>query len=198
MAQNKSSIQYQNISKVGSRIIIRPYLVSDFDACMKAHQGRKSTTNVFDHEIVVHGATTHAEFQTNVEHRSNRGNLQEHFSFGVFEKQSAADYFGHVELWLLNKELRWGNIGCSIHNQYWGRGFGAEAMHLALLVAFKELNFHRIEGGTHVQNTAAAKTAENAGMVYEGIRKNFFPGRGGVDVVVYGANAIDYPLFMLS
>jgi RimJ/RimL family protein N-acetyltransferase len=88
--------------------------------------------------------------------------------------------------------LKWGNLGYHIQNQYWGKGYATEACRRALQIAFQELGFHRVEAATELKNKASIQVAKNIGMLFEGKRVKYFPDNGGIDMVVYGANAIDY------
>jgi RimJ/RimL family protein N-acetyltransferase len=61
----------------------------------------------------------------------------------------------------------WVGIGLG-EPDYWGRGFGTEAMRLALSYAFTELNLHRVNLGVFEYNPRAIRSYEKAGFVHEG------------------------------
>ena len=52
--------------------------------------------------------------------------------------------------------------------EYWGRGFGTEAMKLGVRYAFMELGAQRISLGLHEYNPRALKAYEKAGFRLEG------------------------------
>ncbi|PEF41258.1 hypothetical protein CON84_01675 [Bacillus sp. AFS094228] len=60
----------------------------------------------------------------------------------------------------------------------------------ALNIAFKDLNFHRIEAHINVDNTPSYKLAENIGMEFECLRKGFiFEFGEWTDNLVYYINS---------
>lgn len=52
--------------------------------------------------------------------------------------------------------------------EYWGRGYGTEAMRLVLQFAFQELNLHRVSLGVFAYNERAIRSYEKAGFRIEG------------------------------
>ncbi|MGE4210220.1 MAG: GNAT family N-acetyltransferase [Oligoflexales bacterium] len=182
---------YRKILKKSDRLCVRPYNLSDYTGCQDARENRLSKINKFDDEIDITQFHSREDFKKMIDAQRERGKLETHFAFGVFDVFTGF-HLGGVELFVLNKQLRWANLGYSIHNQYWGRGYATEACGLALQIAFIDLNLHRVEAATRPENKAAIQVAQKAGLVHEGIRKKFFAAQGGIDMVVFGANAIDY------
>ncbi len=70
-------------------------------------------------------------------------------------------------------EFQWGRIGYTIHNQYWRKDYGKEAVKEAFNIAFTHLDFHRIEAHINIDNTPSIRLAESVGMQFECIRKGF-------------------------
>lgn len=173
------------------RISIRPVRLSDFKAVRESRWGRLPKANPFDDEIPVAKEASREEFKKAVERYKRIGEDGHHFVFGVFSKRSGA-FLGQVDIFTINRQLRWGNLGYHIQNQYWGKGYAVEAGRLALKLAFGPLGFHRMEAAMELKNKASARVAQKLGMEYEGKREKFFPDNGGIDMYVYAANAIDY------
>lgn len=61
----------------------------------------------------------------------------------------------------------WISIGLG-EREYWGRGFGTEAMRLALRYAFQELNLHKVALNVFDYNERAVRSYEKAGFRHEG------------------------------
>lgn len=60
-------------------------------------------------------------------------------------------------------------VGIGIgERDYWGRGYGTDAMRVLLRYAFDELNLHRVSLGVFEYNTRARRAYEKAGFVVEG------------------------------
>lgn len=52
--------------------------------------------------------------------------------------------------------------------EYWGRGFGTDAMKIILRFAFTELNLHRVTLNVFEYNVRGIRSYEKAGFVHEG------------------------------
>lgn len=61
----------------------------------------------------------------------------------------------------------WVGIGLG-ERDYWGRGYGTDAMRLILQYGFIELNLHRISLASHSYNERALKSYEKVGFKVEG------------------------------
>lgn len=59
-------------------------------------------------------------------------------------------------------------IAVSIKEQ----GYGSEALHLAVKLAFEEMNAHRVWLDVRVHNEIAQKAYESAGFIYEGVLRD--------------------------
>lgn len=61
----------------------------------------------------------------------------------------------------------WLGIGIG-EAEYWGKGYGSDALRLALRYAFQELNTHRVSLGVFEYNPRAIRAYEKAGFRHEG------------------------------
>lgn len=76
---------------------------------------------------------------------------------------------GGVGLWLSSWTHAETWLGISIgERDYWGRGYGSEAVGLAVQYAFLELNLRRVSLGLHAYNERALKAYEKVGFKLEG------------------------------
>ncbi len=88
----------------------------------------------------------------------------------VFAIHTLADdkLIGQIGLWLGHPHGEgyvWILIG---DREYWGKGFGTDAMRVLLCYAFQELNLHRVALRTFGFNTRAIRSYEKVGFVHEG------------------------------
>lgn len=75
---------------------------------------------------------------------------------------------GFLGLWLeLAHSEAWIGIGIG-ERDYWGKGYGTDAMKLALQYAFMELGAQRVSLGVFEYNARAMKSYEKAGFKFEG------------------------------
>lgn len=88
-----------------------------------------------------------------------------YFSIRALEDDKLIGFF---VLWcdLIHREV-WVGIGIG-EREYWGRGFGTEAMKLAVRYAFMELGAQRVSLGLMDYNPRALKAYEKAGFQLEG------------------------------
>ena len=57
--------------------------------------------------------------------------------------------------------------------EYWGKGYGSDAMRLALRYAFTELNLHRVSLFVFAYNTRAIQSYYKTGFKLEGIQRKY-------------------------
>lgn len=76
---------------------------------------------------------------------------------------------GIVDLYVHNWLARDTFVGIGIgERDFWGRGYGTDAMKVILCYAFTELNLHRVTLGVFEYNPRAIRTYEKAGFRHEG------------------------------
>jgi RimJ/RimL family protein N-acetyltransferase len=62
--------------------------------------------------------------------------------------------------------------------QYWGKGYGSDAMRIILRYAFEILNFHRVSLTVFEYNTRAIRSYEKCGFQHEGRLREFLSREG--------------------
>ena len=189
--ENKKRIPHSKIIMHGKSLTLRAYKFSDFKNCRASHLSRLPSKNKFDVPISVSKDSSYDKYKERVTRYRSRAKNNQHYVFGLFDKKTNA-HIGHVDLLVINQQIRWGNLGYHIQNQYFGNGYATEGCILALKAAFTFLNFHRIEASMEIDNKASRKVAKGLGLDFEGRRKKFFPEDGGIDMWVYATNALDY------
>lgn len=76
---------------------------------------------------------------------------------------------GGTGLWLLRETQGDAWLGIFIgEREYWGKGFGTDAMRLIVGYGFGELNLRRITLGLHAYNERALKSYQKVGFQLEG------------------------------
>ena len=91
----------------------------------------------------------------------------ERYSFSI-RALSDDKLIGFLGLWLnlIHSEV-WVGIGIG-EREYWGKGYGTDAMKLAVQYSFLELGAQRVSLGLHAYNPRALKSYEKAGFRLEG------------------------------
>ena len=102
-----------------------------------------------------------------IEKHTENGFNAERYPFSI-RALSDDKLIGFVGLWLnLIHGEGWVGIGIG-EREYWGKGYGTEAMKLIVQYAFMELGLYRVSLGLHAYNTRALKSYEKAGFRFEG------------------------------
>lgn len=87
-----------------------------------------------------------------------------------------------------------GNLGILIgEKDYWGQGYGSEALHLLLQYAFDTLNLQRVELEVFSSNLRAQKCYQKVGFREEGRRRRALYLRGTyIDALMYSILKEEY------
>lgn len=113
--------------------------------------------------------------------------LEDGFLFAIRSLDEDA-LLGYVELdgILWSHQNGWVAIGLG-DRENWGKGYGREAMELALRFAFDELNLHRVQLTVFSYNERAINLYENMGFTREGVfREHLQRDRQRHDMYLYG------------
>ena len=95
---------------------------------------------------------------------------------------------GFVGLWDTSWSHGDAEVGIGIGDrEYWGQGYGTDAMRVILRYGFMELNLKRITLGVFAYNARAIRSYEKSGFVHEGRqRKALCRDRSRADIVYMG------------
>jgi len=91
-------------------------------------------------------------------------------AFGFSIRTLAEDkLIGGVGLWISSWTHAETWLGITIGDRdYWGKGYGTDAVRLAVQYAFVELNLRRVSLGLHAYNERALKSYQKVGFTLEG------------------------------
>jgi RimJ/RimL family protein N-acetyltransferase len=115
------------------------------------------------------------------------------FSFAI-RALEGDKLIGFVGLWTGTWASAEGWLGIGIGEpDYWGKGYGTDAMRLVLRFAFHELNLERVSLEAFAHNTRAIRSYEKSGFRLEGVQREW-EGRDGErrDVVGMGILRTDW------
>lgn len=99
------------------------------------------------------------------------------------------EYFiGMVRLWRVSERNRSAMLTIFIGDpEYWGRGYGSDALRLALREAFGPYDLHRVELHVFDFNERAIRSYQKVGFVQEGVRRQALRrGSAFYDILVMG------------
>ncbi len=102
-----------------------------------------------------------------------------HVSMFMICQRTTDKPLGYIELadfdW--HSGNAWMGIGIG-EREYWGRGFGLEAIRILLKLAFHEWNLQRVSLGVNGYNERAIRAYEKAGFKLEGSLRNYVQRNG--------------------
>ncbi|WP_369903379.1 GNAT family N-acetyltransferase [Bacillus manliponensis] len=171
------------------RLIVRPLQEHDYIAWLSGFNNRLSSQHRHDKGKIDMSDCTEEWFATLVKKHQTLAIDDAAHIFGVFLKENGA-HVGMIDFsTLIRDDFQWCRMGYTIHNQYWRKGYGKEAVKAAIHIAFHNLNFHRIEAHINTDNDASIHLAKSVGMEFEGVRKGFiFEFGEWTDHLVYYVN----------
>ncbi len=91
-----------------------------------------------------------------------------YIAFAVHHK-SDDKIIGEISLNVLPKARSRGEIGWSLHPDYWRQGYATEAARVCLAYGFEDLNLHRVTTFCDARNQASYRLMERLGMRREGL-----------------------------
>ncbi|WP_297067906.1 GNAT family N-acetyltransferase [Thermococcus sp.] len=107
-------------------------------------------------------------------------------AFAVVDKGSGG-LVGVVGLYNIDHENRHAEVGYFLAREYWGRGYGSEAVRLVIEYAFEWLNLRKVYAHVFETNPASIRVLEKNGFKLAGRwrKHQYMPGKGFVDVLMY-------------
>ena len=108
------------------------------------------------------------------------------FQWGI-ARRSDDELLGTCSLYRLDFENRRSEVGFALGQAHWGRGYGSEAVRLAVAYAFDVLRFERLEADVDPRNAASLRALERLGFTREGYLRERYHVNGEVqDSVLLG------------
>lgn len=166
-------IKYRDILAETERIIVRPVLITDFDVFVSGYKNCGPSRNRFDEGCFDTGFMTLEWYQKLLERRENEADSDFSYMLNIFLKDNCTS-IGYCDITTHQRgDFQYARIGYTIHNTYWGEGYGTEAVLALIKIGFDVLNFHRLEAHINLDNPASKKVVQKAGFLFESVRKGF-------------------------
>ena len=127
------------------------------------------------------------------EYFKNVGRSNNNVLLAIVDKKTDK-HIGNVRLGPINWIHRTSFLGIMIgEKDFWGKGYGTEALKLIMDYAFNRLNLHKISAGMNASNKPSIRAYEKAGFKVEGQRKDELYVNGEYhDVIIMGLTKEDF------
>lgn len=169
------------------RLLLRKLLASDAERIEKLagdYDVAKTTLNI-PHPYPKGSAQDFIESRHRAEEKKSIA------AFAMVEKESQL-FIGLINLNLSTPHRR-GELAYWIGKDYWGKGYGTEAVKALIAYGFRTLHLHRIYAAAFTSNPGSWKVMEKAGLTYEGTLRQHVARLGEFhDLVYYGLLKEEY------
>jgi [ribosomal protein S5]-alanine N-acetyltransferase len=81
-------------------------------------------------------------------------------------------YIGHITLAQFDRAFKFVEIAYIIDPEYWGKGYGTEALGRAVEFLQKDIKIHKIRASVFAKNLASKRVLEKLGFIQEGYLKD--------------------------
>lgn len=165
---NKLKINFNQISVSSNNLFLKP-LSKDNVSDLFALYADKEVQRYTDVDIF----KNLNEAQKYISDYIKIAEKSEFLLLGIFSR-ATKDFLGIIRLYHIDYKHRFATIGFQLAKDYWGRGQMYEGLQAFLKFAFTELEMHRIEAQTFVENERGIKVLERLKFTREGrLRQNF-------------------------
>lgn len=152
---------------------IRPLLPTDYIQWLQGFNERSESQYVHDLGKMDMSDCTEDWFKDLVTKHHRFIQKDEQYIFGLFD-QKTGKHIGMVNVAILARDkLQWADIGYFLHNQYWKKGYGREAVKGLVTLCFETLNLHRLEAHINLDNAPSINLIKDVGFSLEGTREAF-------------------------
>ena len=161
----------EDICAETKRLIIRPLTMEDYDAFVAGYRDSASPKNRFDEGNLDTSYMTRRWYEKLLERRKSEAERDWSYVLNIFRKSDGVS-LGHCDVTPHRREAyQYGRIGYTLHNPYWGMGYGTETVKALIKIGFEDLNLHRLEAHVNLDNFASKRVLHKAGMMFECVRK---------------------------
>ncbi|AZR73371.1 hypothetical protein BBF96_08235 [Anoxybacter fermentans] len=95
-----------------------------------------------------------------------------HFTSLVIENLKTGEHMGHIGFNEVSWKDRKATVGLFLGKEYWGKGYGTDALMSMCHYGFTQLNFQRIQLQVFAFNRRAIRCYEKCGFIVEVVEKN--------------------------
>ncbi len=142
-------------------LIIRPLQLADYANWKTANTTMLPSKNRWDRKNKTPAEASLKNFKKIIKSQKNLRDQDKFYDLSVFEKKTG-NHVGTVAAMDVLRGLgQSAYLGYFINNQFWGKGYGKQAVLALIDIAFKDLKLHRLEAGIEPTNRRSIFLALN-------------------------------------
>lgn len=174
-------------------LIIRPLNLSDYAAWCDSFSSMSAPQNKWDRKNKEKSELTKSNFRKIIKSQQQLRSSDKFYDLAVFEKKSGKLIGTVAAMDVLRGLGQTAYLGYFIHNHFWGKGYGKEAVIAMINIAFKDIKLHRIEAGIEPSNRRSIMLARSIGLRKEGLKKRaVYLRQSWIDLVMYSATCEEF------
>lgn len=165
----------------GKKIYLREVRLEDVNDDYYRWMNDKEITDYTESRFRPHSMEQLKDYVTRIHDQSNS-------VFMAIVDKNTNKHIGNIKVGNINWIHRIGDVGIIIgEKNFWGRGYGSEAIELLAEYAFNKLNLHKLWAGCYVVNKGSIVAFKKVGFIEEGVlKKQYFYNGKYVDGIVLG------------
>ncbi len=183
------------LKKSTARLVLRALEASDYSAWVEFWNSNTKAKNEWDIANRRRTNLSRKDFSQVLKLQKTRRKNDDYYDFLAFRK-SDGKIIGSISIMDVSRGLfQSAYLGYSISNQFWGMGYGKEAVRACIDLAFTALKLHRIEAGISPHNKRSIALAKSLRMRKEGRKaRALFLDERWQDMMVYALTCEDWGL----
>ncbi len=155
------------------RLIIRMLSEQDYASFVEGYNLVLPAQNSFDEGKLDTSFMTLSWYQQLLKKRQYEAEQDISYMLNIFCKKTGKS-LGYCDITPhCREDFQYARIGYTIHNPYWGKGYGTESVSLLKTIGFDFLHLHRLEAHVDIQNFISKHILLKNGFTFECIRKAF-------------------------
>ena len=156
-----------------SRCIVRPLIITDYGEFINGYMRCTESQNRFDEGKIDVSQLSFAWFSDLLDRRKNEAERDYCYMFHVFDSETN-ESVGYCNIRTIYREdIQCGEIGYTVFNNRWGRGYGTEIVKALTEIGFHQLGFHRLEAYVNLDNDSSKRVLAKCGYVFECVREKY-------------------------
>jgi [ribosomal protein S5]-alanine N-acetyltransferase len=175
------------------RLILRPLKSTDFKKWQESNSLKSPSKNKWDKGIEPDSNFTRSNFNKILSDQKVLRDRDTFYTLNIFDKKTGNIIGTTSAMNVLRSVSHTCFLGYFLNNNYWGMGYGKEAVQAMIHFCFKELKLHRIEAGIEPTNRRSILLAKSLGLRKEGLKKRIvFLRNDWRDLTMYSATCEEF------